>query len=312
VIVKRNLSPQKVAGYIWRPIALTALVSLGALVLRRVTGSDSWQLPFAPIGTLGAAVAIFVAFRNNASYARWWEARTLWANIQNSSRILARQIVAATDNALVSGTGGTEDEVLAYRDEQVLRVVAFAHAVRLTLRSEDGWEDVTRCLPAAERDGIVGATNRPNLVLQRLGIRLKDGVRAQIVGQFDPITLEPNLAALNASFAAAERIKETPTPRQYDYFTRVAVLLFAVLLPFGLLSLLPEAQDAWVPLLAVVIAGVFVVLERVGSIVDAPFANTTTDVPMTAICRAIERDLLEQLGHTPLPPPVAAVDGYLW
>lgn len=312
MIVKRNLAPAKVLTYIRGPLAVTAAAAVAAIALRRLTDSPRVQVPFAPLGTLGAAVAIFVAFRNNASYARWWEARTLWGGIHNSARILARQVVASTDNALATGAGGTPATVTAYRAEQVRRVIAFAHATRLTLRATDDWSDVVRFLPPAEHGPLLAAANKPNLILQRLGVRLKDGVREQIVGQFDPITLEPNLAALNTALASAERIKHTPTPRQYDYFTRLAVLAFAVLLPFGLLSVLPRNQDVLVPVLAVVVAGVFVILERVGAVVDAPFEGTTTDVPMTAICRAIERDLLEQLGETELPPPVEPVDGYLW
>jgi ion channel-forming bestrophin family protein len=141
---------------------------------------------------------------------------------------------------------------------------------------------------------------------------VKDGVRSGLVGQFDPITLEPHLAALNTAASACERIKHTPTPRQYDYFTRLAVTAFSTQLPFGLLGALP-ASDAWwaVPLTGV-IAGVFIVLERVGAILDAPFSNTVNDVPITAICREIERDVLEQLGEHPLPDPVPVVAGYLW
>lgn len=312
MIVKRNLAPAKVLRYVWRPLTIAALVAVVAVALRRVADTDRVQLPFAPIGTLGAAVAIFVAFRNNASYARWSEARTLWGTIHNSARVLARQIVASTDNALAAGTGGSPADVVAFRSEQVRRVIAFAHATRLSLRGQDDITDVTAHLPADEHDAIARAQNRPNLVLQRLGVRLKDGVRAQIVGQFDPISLEPNLAALNSALAGVERIKHTPTPRQYDYFTRLAVLAFSVLVPFALLSVVPRSQDLLVPVLTVVITGVFVVLERVGAVIDAPFENATTDVPMTAICRAIERDLLEQLGERDLPPAAVAVDGYLW
>lgn len=312
MIVKRNLAPAKVLGYIRGPLVVTAAAAVAAIALRRLTDSPRVQVPFAPVGTLGAAVAIFVAFRNNASYARWWEARTLWGGIHNSARILARQVVASTDNALATGAGGPAATVTAYRAEQVRRVIAFAHATRVALRATDDWSDAARFLPPAEHEQLLAAANKPNMILQRLGVRLKDGVREQIVGQFDPITLEPNLAALNTALASAERIKHTPTPRQYDYFTRLAVLAFAVLLPFGLLSVLPRSQDPLVPTLAVVVAGVFVILERVGAVIDAPFEGTTTDVPMTAICRAIERDLLEQLGETELPPPAEPVDGYLW
>jgi ion channel-forming bestrophin family protein len=93
---------------------------------------------------------------------------------------------------------------------------------------------------------------------------------------------------------------------------RVAVAAFSTLLPFGLLGALPPSDAWWTVPLTVVIAGVFIILERVGAILDAPFANTVNDVPITAICRDIERDLLEQLGEHILPDPVPVVAGYLW
>ena len=71
--------------------------------------------------------------------------------------------------------------------------------------------------------------------------------------------------------AACERIKSTPTPRQYDFFTRVAVIVFATLLPFGLESVILPGQWWWVVLLSVAISGVFIVLERVGAVIDTPF-----------------------------------------
>ena len=230
MIVKRNFSPVKVLSYVWAPLSYAIAVSVVVVVLRRITDSSQLAVPFAPVGTLGAALAIFVAFRNNASYGRWWEARTVWGGIHNNSRILARQIVASTDNAIAAGTGGTAEEILAYRRELVLRIIAFAHALRIELRANTDWAVLRPLLPDDEFDALMSAESRSNMVLQRLGVRIKDGVRASIVGQFDPITLEPNLAALNGWATASERIKHTPTPRQYDYFTRLAIAAFSTLL----------------------------------------------------------------------------------
>jgi putative membrane protein len=61
----------------------------------------------------------------------------------------------------------------------------------------------------------------------------------------------------------------------------------------------------------VLIGGLFIILERSSQVIDAPFRNADTDVPMTAICVTIERDLCEQVGHD-LPPEPKAVNGYLW
>jgi hypothetical protein len=93
-------------------------------------------------------------------------------------------------------------------------------------------------------DGFGDTVNPANLQLQAIAVRVKYGVRDGLVGQFDPITLELALGALNGAATACERIKQTPTPRQYDYFTRLAVAAFSTLLPFGLLGAL-HSTDAW-------------------------------------------------------------------
>jgi putative membrane protein len=49
------------------------------------------------------------------------------------------------------------------------------------------------------------------------------------------------------------------------------------------------------------IAGVFVIMERTGAANEDPFENQITDVPLTARCNTIERDLREMLGERELP-----------
>lgn len=46
-------------------------------------------LPWLPIAMVGTAVAFVTGFKNNASYARLWEARQIWGAIVNASRAWA-------------------------------------------------------------------------------------------------------------------------------------------------------------------------------------------------------------------------------
>jgi ion channel-forming bestrophin family protein len=294
MIVRRNLSLLRVVTTDRAPLVYATGVAVVATAAHEVFDVPHLALPFAPIGTLGAAVAIFAAFRINAANARWTEARVQWATIQNSCRVLTRQLVAATTNSVATGAA-TPEAAAAYRREMAGRLIAFAYLLGARLRGTNA-SVAARPWLLDDLEGLADAVDSANLVLQSVAVRIKDGVREGMVGQFDPITLEPPLGALNAAATTSQRIKHSPTPRQYDYFTRVAVAAFSTLA---------------VPLTAV-IAGVFIVLERVGAVLDAPFANDVSDVPITAICRDIERDVLEQLGDHPLPDPVPVVAGYLW
>ena len=53
-------------------------------------------------------------------------------------------------------------------------------------------------------------------------------------------------------------------------------------------------------------------MERTGAANEDPFENQVTDIPMTALCNTIERDLKEMLGETELPEKIQAQNGYLF
>jgi putative membrane protein len=313
VLVKRNLAPVKVLAYVWRPALYALVVACVVLVLRLALPDDRWfVLPFAPVGALAASLAIVVAFRANAAYQRWTEARSLWQGVTNNARILARQVAAATDDAIAAGKGGPASEVLTYQREVVLRVAAFAWALCAQLRGLPPTADLRRLLSATEFERISAAQNPSNMLLSGIGKMIKQGVRAERIGQFDPIVLEPNLAALNNWTGGVERIKSTPIPRQYSFFSRAFIATLTTLLPFSLVGLLDGALLWWLVPLSVVGAGLFILLERTSEVNDEPFSNAVTDIPMTAICQQLERDLRELLGDTTLPDRPLAVNGYLW
>ena len=52
-------------------------------------------LTIAPFTLLGVSLAIFLGFRNSASYDRFWEGRKLWGSLVIVARSLARQVVSS-------------------------------------------------------------------------------------------------------------------------------------------------------------------------------------------------------------------------
>ncbi len=309
MIVKHNLSPARVVGYVWKQMLYTAAVATAAVALFETSGWASLMIPFAPVGVLGSAMAIFVAFRNNASFARWWDARTSWQAVHSASRNFARHLVAFTNDAVQSGRV-TSDQAHTYANELVHRQIAFAHLLRHQLRGTSDWDAIAALVSGQELEDFKRSSNPANRALITQGIRLKDGIRDGLLGQFDPISIEPNFGQFTVQQGLLERIKHTPTPRQYEYFTRVFVLLFASVLPFALLSVF---TTSWMVIPAsCVLAGIFIIMATVGTANEDPFENRTTDVPITAICVDIEHDLRDALGERDLPPRAIPHNGYLW
>jgi ion channel-forming bestrophin family protein len=68
----------------------------------------------------------------------------------------------------------------------------------------------------------------------------------------------------------------------------------------------------WVIPVSFIISFVFAVMNRVGEINENPFENQISDIPMTALCNTIERDLREMLGDTELPKKKGPEHGYLY
>ena len=52
-----------------------------------------------PFSLLGIALAVFLGFRNNASYDRWWEARKLWGQLLMGLKILSVTIPPGSADA---------------------------------------------------------------------------------------------------------------------------------------------------------------------------------------------------------------------
>jgi putative membrane protein len=63
---------------------------------------------------------------------------------------------------------------------------------------------------------------------------------------------------------------------------------------------------------SVIISFVFAVIGKVGEVNEDPFENRITDVPLSAMCNTIERDLREMLGETDLPKKLEPENGFLF
>lgn len=269
------------------------------------------RLPFALVATFATALAIFLAFRNNSAYDRWWEARKIWGGVVNTSRTIGRQITSITRLSERSA-----DEVAAYNREVVYRHLAWINSLRLQLRRQEkpeDWEAVSKFLDADEYEWLQHRKNRATQLVQKQGQRIADGVRDGYLTESRYFEmLDDSLTQLYDLQGKAERIKNTPLPRQYDYFPRVFLFLFVSLLPWGMVTELGKLDSAILAIpLAVGVSFMFYVLMRVGEFNEDPFESRIADTPMSALCRTIEIDLREQLGETDLPPKAEPIDGIL-
>lgn len=310
MILKRNFNPVKVVGYVQTELLFAIAVSLIVWGLH-TQGLWTVTLPFSIAAILGSALAIFIAFRNNSSYSRWWEARTLWGGIINSARVLARLIITFTDSHSHQPNYNASRSQ-NFKKEMVYLTIAWVHALRLHLRQQNQWQQLRPFLSNEEYTALLATNNKPNYLQLLAGKKIYEAMANGTLGGFDSFQMEGQLLSLANYQGGCERIKNTPLLRQYDYFTRVFLFTFMLLLPFCLVGDFTKMNIGYLMVpVAVTISFVFSIIGKVGEVNEDPFENKITDVPLNALCNTIERDLKEMLGEKELPVKLVPENGFL-
>ena len=246
------------------------------------------KLATAPFTLVGLSLSIFMSFRNNACYDRWWEGRKQWGQLVVEVRCLLRESLAfSTDPG---------------RAPMLRAVCGFAHALAARLRDRDERAAAAPWMPAGFPAGA--APNVTDATLLEVGRLAQDLVARGTVSEWRYQILDARLVAMSGVHTACERIKGTPLPFAYTLLLHRTAYLFCCLLPFGLASPLGWAT----PLATAIVGYTFFGLDALGEELEEPFGTDANDLPLDAMVRIIEREILAALGETELPPLLQPVD----
>ena len=284
----------QILSEVWRPL-------LGLFVWDVIVTITYYVLPFhapaLPLTLFGTALALFLGFRDNSAYQRWWESRGLWGLMINASRNLARM----ARNMLPEPEGHDMKRTI------VLRQIAYVNALRCQLRKQPAPPEVLRFLSKEEASFALDRTNIANGLLDGTGRRIDIARRNGWIDTIQQTQFEAILVDIANAQGGMERIKNTPLPNQYRFFPSLFTRLFCVLLPIGLVESLGYAT----PVGSTIAGLMFLAVLQIGDDMVDPFADTIHDVPLNAMCRTIEIDLLQAIGD-PAPEPLKPEKGVLW
>ncbi len=306
MITRKHLRLDLAIRYSWKNILYSTVcwgLAYSAMVHPAAPRID---VPISVIAILGTALAIILAFRNSSAYERWWEARKIWGGIVNESRTLARQL-----RSFVAQDQPMED----------LRILTNAHlawvnALRLQLRQKNDprtWKsDVYDLLLPALRQKVESSTNKVTRIGHEQGIAIRSCHDRTNMEPLFLVQLDDTLTRLTDLQGRAERIRNTPLPRPYDYYTLAFLNIFIFFFPFGVIGHFDDpVMYLWLLPITIVVGWIFYQIYVFGKVLSHPFQNWRTDVPLDAICRTIEIDLKEMLGDKDVPTPVLPERGVL-
>ena len=284
----------RIVSEVWKPLLLLFVWDVIVTVTYYIL---PFKAPSLPLTLFGSVLALFLGFRDNSAYERWWEGRILWGAMINASRSLSRE----ARNFL------PVDEAHDLRRSIVLRQIAYVNALRCQLRKQPVDEQVLKFLSRGEAEPALARTNVANGLLDGTGRRVDDARRKGWIDTIQQARMESTMVDIANAQGGMERLKNTPLPNQYRFFPTLFTHLFCILLPIGLVETLGFAT----PLGSTVAGLMFPAVLQIGDDLVDPFANTVHDVPLTAMCRTIEIDLLQSIGDE-APGPVTPIKGILW
>ena len=292
-------------GSVLPRILPTLLVNIAVATFVTWSHGDLWDLKITlttiPFTLIGLPIAIFLGFRNNSAYDRFWEGRKLWGELVLRCRNLARQCSGLIDYPEpLRDANGMQDA----RVRMVRRAIAYVQALRDHLRSQPTAPTVASLLLPAEYEAMQRAANKPDFLMLEMGADLQRCLREQRIEPCLAANLDSTLSAMTAAGASCERIKNTPIPYSYTLLLHRTAYIYCFLLPFGLV----DSIGFMTPFVVAIVAYTFFGLDALGDELEEPFGLEPNDLPLDAICRAIEIDLLCALRAEQVPPPLQAVD----
>ena len=291
--------------HIWLRTVIVTAISIVVTVIYEEVPSLHYSLTPTPFTLVGLPLGIFLGFRNNTAYDRFWEGRKLWGALVNTSRSLTRQLLTLIEPQ-PGADPGAPGELRAFEVKQVHLLIGYVHALRHHLRDTSPYENLRHIIGEKETERLRDQDNVPYALLQRIADLLVEARRRGWINAFHVPVVEGSLTSLTDIQGACERIKSTPIPFSYTVLLHRIVAFYCALLPFGLMDTIKWAT----PFVVLAISYCFLGLDAIGDELEQPFGNDINDLPLKAISRTIERNLRERLGEE-LPQPVKPSRGVL-
>ena len=313
MVVEKHIKFRRLIPIIWKRLLKMAILSSFFVVPIVFFELDQFTIGMTAPSILGTAISIFLGFRTNSAYDRWFQGRTYWGEIGAASVNLSL-ICARVNEGYKNRKTGKESKLAAIvMPRMIKRGVAYMWVLSRQLKD----------LPPLEHEGldalldpseIEGLKSVRNPALKLLFNQERDFHLAAEEGQFldgehfEFVAIQRELTTLMTKCFS---LKNTGFPTHYTYFTDLFVWLLVILLSMSLPG--QENLGYFAVPIAVLIGWIFSMIEGIGDYMDYPWINNRNVIPTNYLNRSHEIDILALgLAETVLPQMVVEKDGALY
>ena len=228
---------------------------------------------------LGIVLGLFLVFRTNSAYDRWWEGRKLWGALVNSTRNMALKI-----NACISRENHED------RDWFAKMIGNFVYATKDHLRKGVQLNDLE---PVSEDfiEGLKKYKHKPNRISAMLYEKVNALYKSGHITGDQLINLDKELKELIDIMGACERIRNTPIPYSYMMYIKKFIFIYIITLPFGFVT----DSGYFTILIVLLITFVLMSVELIAEEIEDPFGFDLNDLPTDELSLKIRENVAEIL-----------------
>ncbi len=228
---------------------------------------------------LGIVLGLFLVFRTNSAYDRWWEGRKMWGGLVNSTRNFALKLNAYLPKE--------DDE---NREWFASMIPNFAFAMKEHLRKGVQFEELEKAddqlIPNLKK-----VKHKPNRISSLMYDRVNNLYKNEVIDGFQFSNLDKEQKDFLDQLGACERIKNTPIPYSYTMYIKKFIFIYILTLPFGFVILFQYFAIPAVVLISYILLSVELIAEEI----EDPFGLDSNDLPTDDISAKIRENIKEIL-----------------
>jgi putative membrane protein len=228
---------------------------------------------------LGIVLGLFLVFRTNSSYDRWWEGRKLWGSLVNNTRNLSHKLNAFLDK------DDADNRMWFAR-----MIPNFVFALKEHLRKGAMLSD----LEVVDDNFIASlkdVKHVPNRLSSMMYIRINDLYKTNKISGDQLFLVDKELKEFSDILGACERIKNTPIPYNYSMYIKQFMFIYLITLPMAFVTTSGYITIPIVMLVTFVLLSVELIAEEI----EDPFGRDINDLPTDELAEKIMVNVKEIL-----------------
>lgn len=228
---------------------------------------------------LGIVLGLFLVFRTNSSYDRWWEGRKLWGSMVNNTRNLSHKLNAFLDK--------DDNDNRTWFAKMIPNFVFSVkeHLRRGALFSE--LEPVDDTFIASLKD----VKHVPNRLSSMMYVRINNLYKTNKISGDQLFLVDKELKEFSDILGACERIRNTPIPYNYSMYIKQFIFIYLITLPMAFVTTSGYITIPIVMLVTFVLLSVELIAEEI----EDPFGRDINDLPTDELSEKIKVNVNEIL-----------------